>query len=72
MNTEGRKIEVELREKDLMEKLADIEEWCHIYVRIIKQKDEIIRRLEQENEDLKGQLRQWGIDKGAKKGLFLK
>ena len=48
----------------------------------IERRDHRIKILEQENEDLKGQLRQWGIDareaantrlaNGAKKGLFLK
>lgn len=41
---------------------------------LIGRMNEQIKILTQENEDLRGQLKQWGLSNtnGAKKGLFLK
>ena len=60
------------KEEEIIKRLEFIE---FSIVEIIQRKDERMKLLEQENEDLKGQLRQFGLDlanKGEKKGLFLK
>ena len=59
------------KEEEIIKRLEFIE---FSIVEIIQRKDERMKLLEQENEDLKGQLRQFGLDlanKGEKKGLFL-
>ena len=56
-------------------RIKDIQDSYDYALEIIKHRNEEIRILKQENEDLKGQLRQFGLDlanKGEKRGLFLK
>lgn len=62
------------QERDLLVRLEALETSYDNAVEIIHLQIKELKTLKQENEDLKGQLKQWGLSNtnGAKKGLFLK
>lgn len=61
------------REEKLLSRLEALNKcYDHAYV-VVKEQEKFIKELKQENEDLKGQLKQFGLDNKPKsRGLFLK